>query len=81
MAAHDLTFLHSPNFHSVLDSAIAGSLLPLVQQAEAHVYAKPSCRQTTRPEPDVPRYWYPRYQQWLSLNELAYVKEQGVRRG
>lgn len=44
-------------------------------------FFKPSCRQTMRPEPAVPRYWYPRYQQWLSLDELAYLKQMEVQRG
>lgn len=33
MAAHDLTFLSAPNFHSILDGALS-SLVPLVEQAE-----------------------------------------------
>lgn len=73
MAAHDLTVLHAPQFPQVLSSALTSSLLRLVEMAEARAYSKPSCRQQVRPEADVPRYWYPRYQQWLSLNELAYL--------
>jgi hypothetical protein len=42
---------------------------------------KPSFRQIVRAERDITRYWFPRYQQWLSLNELAYLKQMEGNRG
>lgn len=37
MAAHDLTFLHAPNFHSVLDKSIQQDL-QLVERVLARVH-------------------------------------------
>jgi hypothetical protein len=41
------------------------------------VLGKPTCRQAARPavQQDVPtKYWYPRYQEWLTLTEYTYLK-------
>ena len=35
---------------------------------------KASSRQRVRQDAEPVRYWSPRYQEWLSLNELAYFK-------
>ncbi len=39
-------------------------------------FFKTHTRQTPREEvkPEVPRYWFPRFQEWLSLDEAAYRK-------
>lgn len=32
-------------------------------------------RKQVRSEMEGPRYWYPKYQQWLTLNEVYYIRQ------